>query len=499
MELKLNRSIFKNKTVRMLLLFYLLLIVSSLFLILFSYYRELVMMEEQRIQRLKGIVTTLAVQANAQEHENVIRELMNYRDETIAKDARYIRLKEPLKKAYEANNLQTPIYTLFYHKASNTFCYGVRSDDKIYIYDEYKKFPKALLHDMDEGGVLTKYASENGTWISAFHPIKDSSGKVVALIEADEEFSGFLATVNKQLVRNVFLELFGILLISSFFFPLLRRIFRRDQLLMIDLARKKEHLQEILDDTAASLRYASTVQKLLLPTSEEMKIHFKDHFVLYLPKDEVSGDFYWVRKNEHFTYFAVADCTGHGIPGAILSVLGINILNNIYGQNPYLEPDEMIERLDKELNALIGHSKGDLKVRDGMEIALVQVDSFNHRIKFAGAGMDLVVASNVGIEKIKGSSASIGATDEKQVKYFEVHEMNIEKGSFYYLFSDGFKDQFGGEANKKYTIKRLLKDIASVHKKDATSQKVRFEEILLNWKQDNKQTDDILFIGFSGQ
>lgn len=490
------RLFLKNKTVKMLLLFYILIIFSSFFLILFSYFRELQIMEEQRTQRLKAIVTTLAVLSNASDHENLINEAMKFQNKSIADDQRYVSIKNQLKNAQLSSRLKSPIYTLFYHKAKNTFCYGVRSDDKIFLFDEYKKFPKDLLLKMNQGGVFPKYQSENGTWISAFHPIKNKKGKVVSLIEADEEFSSFLNAVNKLLFRNVLFEIAGILLISAFFFPFLLKIFKQDQLLMSKLTEKKERLQTMIDESAASLRYASTVQKLLLPSDEQLENVFYDHFVIFQPKDSVSGDFYWMRNDDNYIYFALADCTGHGIPGAILSVLGINILNKIYDQNPKVAPNQILEALDEEFNILIGHSRGKSMVRDGMEIGLMRFDKTNKVVEFSGAGIDLVVPSKKDVKSIKGNRLSIGASENQLAKNFDVHTLSAEENSFYYLFSDGFKDQFGGDKNKKYSIRQLMNDIMLFRPHNGTVQKCQLEEKLEKWKEKTEQTDDISLIGF---
>lgn len=484
-----------NRTVRLLLLFYLVVIATATLLIVFSYFQERNLLEEQRLQRLDGIVSSVAAQTDPQEHLIVVSKLMESPDPEIAVNPIYLKLRKELNKVQKANHLKTPIYTIFYHADRNTFCYGVRSDEKIFLYDEYKQFPRELLYKMKEGGVLRPYTTENGTWISAFHPIKDTTGNVVALLEADEEFSSFIDISKRGLFKNVLLELLGVFILSLFIFPFLLKLFRSEQLMITKLALKTEHLNQLHEENTSSLRYASSLQNALLPSLHEMNECFRDFFVFYKPKDHVSGDFYWLHKKDHITYLAVADCTGHGIPGAILSVLCKNVLDKVIENYSSVDTDIFLEKVDAELKQTISRNNNNSRFRDGMEIGIIRFDSFSKSLQFSGAGIDLIISDKKELESIKSSNIYIGTAENFNSVHFDIYQSKVNKGSFFYMFSDGLKDQFGGSKNKKFTIKRLMQHISEMQGLSCVEQNARINEALNSWKGEIEQTDDMLMIG----
>lgn len=243
-----------------------------------------------------------------------------------------------------------------------------------------------------------------------------------------------------------------------------------------------------------SIRYAKRIQDAILPDQELIKKNFEEYFILYQPKDIVSGDFYWFEEKEDLLIIAVVDCTGHGVPGAFMTMMGNDLLNQIIIENAISSPEYIIAELDKKVTkTLDSHTE---KRNDGMDIAVVVIDRSQHLIHFSGAKLPLYHVSNGILSQVKGSIFPIGSTQYKHNKIFQKHTMPYTKGDIIYLFSDGFQDQFGGENKMKYMTKRFRHFLSEMNGIGMEEQKDILEKELLYWKNGNKQTDDILVMGF---
>jgi serine phosphatase RsbU (regulator of sigma subunit) len=249
-----------------------------------------------------------------------------------------------------------------------------------------------------------------------------------------------------------------------------------------------------------SIRYAKRIQDAILPDQELIKKNFEEHFVLYHPKDIVSGDFYWFAEidrqgmGDDLLCIAVVDCTGHGVPGAFMTMMGNDLLNQIVIENEISSPEQIIGELDKKvIKNLDSHQE---KRNDGMDIAVAVIDRTNQLIHFSGAKLPLYHIHNSVLAQIKGSIFPIGSKQYKNNKVFQKHTISYAKGDTIYLFSDGFQDQFGGEKNMKYTIKRFRHFLSEMYGMDLDEQKEMLEKELTYWKNGSKQTDDILVMGF---
>lgn len=490
-------AIFRNRTTRTLFLFFLVIISISTFFLVFGYRNELKLLEEQRLERLKGIATTMGIQINGDEHEVLITTMMKQKDSNPFENDHYTTIQKQLSSAQNANNVESAIYTLFYHPDKNTFCYGVRSDSSQALFEEYKKFPDDLLRKMYIGGTLPKYKTETGTWISAFYPVKNSMGKTVALIEVDEKFSHFRKYADQQLYRFLGISLAGLVLLSAIIFPSLRKIIQRDTKLYTDLALQKKTLENYNKNMTTSVQYASYLQRVLMPESEELKENLSDSFIFYKPKDIISGDFYWFFENDNAFYIALADGTGHGVPGAIMSVMGIVVLNSILSTNPTIEPDALLTQLDKEINRLMSSSNRSHSRNDGMDIGVCKIDKTDKSVKFSGANMDLYCISEKGdLSEIKGHRFPIGGDGLYEKTRIDTYNVeNPFKGSLY-LFSDGFKDQFGGEKGKKFGTKQLLGLLTEINHLSGDEQLEKLKSEFNEWIKQAEQVDDVSVLGF---
>lgn len=244
----------------------------------------------------------------------------------------------------------------------------------------------------------------------------------------------------------------------------------------------------------SSLSYAFEIQKSLLPDDSFMNQVFSDHFVLNLPLDGVSGDFYWVKKIDDTILFALADCTGHGVPGALLSVLGISLLNEISSGSMPEGTNELLENLRKKfIQSLL---KTDLEKNDllGMDMVLGLIDLNTKVMSFSGANNSLFIRRDGKIIEIKGDPQPVGFFPEQ--KPFKSHTVSLMPGDEFYAASDGYQDQFGGSFEKKLQKRNLKKIIQSVGNTPMKQQKLILHKKHLEWKGSCEQVDDILVMGF---
>ncbi len=269
--------------------------------------------------------------------------------------------------------------------------------------------------------------------------------------------------------------------------------------LEIELRHQNLKVQEAIDDTTDSIQYAARLQNAILKPIDVLVQEVKDGFVLYTPKDIVSGDIYWYYADENHLYAAVIDCTGHGVPGAMLSLIANTLLKDIVVRQNTTEPGEILQKLDKDFCNYWKDSHSGIDICDGMDIALVRWDKKEKVLDFASAYRPLIVIKESGeLIELKGSKYPIGHFMDIK-KEFNAQRLNLEKGDWVYLFSDGYIDQFGGPKEfpngKKFNrsrFKNLLKDMKDFSGVD----KHAYLEYAFNgWKQDRDQLDDVTVMG----
>lgn len=244
----------------------------------------------------------------------------------------------------------------------------------------------------------------------------------------------------------------------------------------------------------ASIRYAGSLQQSILPNERIFQNIFEDAFVMFQPKDIVSGDFYWIFQHHSDVYFAVGDCTGHGIPGALVNIAGNTLLRQIIRIEGVTDPAVILRLLDQELTTLFNENRTVGETRDGMDIALCRFNLNSGRGYFCGAGRPmLLVRDGVLVEFEKGID-SIGYNGGLQ-KEFETVEFELLKGDQYYLFTDGYTDQFGGVNVKKFNRNRFRKLITYLSEESMEEQKRQLIETHFNWRGQNEQIDDVCVLG----
>lgn len=261
----------------------------------------------------------------------------------------------------------------------------------------------------------------------------------------------------------------------------------------IAITEQKAEIEEKNLNIMDSIRYAKRIQQTILPRDQFVEKHLPDSFILYKPKDIVSGDFYWMEKVGNTIYTSAVDCTGHGVPGAFVSIVGYNSLNRTLMEFGLRQPAEILNKLnDLVVDTFVRHSDSDVK--DGMDMSLVSINLDTMEVEFAGAQNPLYVVNGDGIEEIKANKQPIGSSLEPKV--FDNHVVATQKGDMVYLFSDGYIDQFGGPKGKKFMRKRFKELLSSIHQMDVKTQKQHLDNTIIEWMGAEEQLDDILVIGF---
>lgn len=269
-----------------------------------------------------------------------------------------------------------------------------------------------------------------------------------------------------------------------------------------EIQLRNKELEEKSNELLDSINYAERIQKGMVPNESYFQQFFKDSFVLYKPKDILSGDFYWISKttttkvedkNSSLIVFALGDCTGHGVPGAMISVLGIKILNTSLKNLEVNTTGDALDYLNREITTTFNKEINDAKIADGMDIVICAYDEENSKLYFSGANNSLWLMRNSEIESYRGDRFAIGGFDSKQ--NFLTQSLTIEKGDKIFLMSDGYIDQFGGPKNKKYKSKRL-KDFLIQHETSSMSElKMQLDQELITWQGGKEQIDDVSIIG----
>ncbi len=262
-----------------------------------------------------------------------------------------------------------------------------------------------------------------------------------------------------------------------------------------EIARQREELAIKNKNITDSIRYAQKIQEALLPSAYYFKRLFPESFVIFKPKDFISGDFYWITEKENKQFVVSADCTGHGVPGALMSMIGFEILDKIINDQKEYEPAEILNILSKGIEATFSRNEDDLSVKDGMDLALCMIDKKNKRMEFAGAFNSLYLIRDNRLTEIKGDRFSIGLTANELGKPFTNHFLELEKEDRIYIFTDGYVDQFGGPKGKKFMYRRFRHMLLTVHKIPMKEQKEFLENTLESWMGENEQVDDIQVIG----
>ncbi|MES2837959.1 MAG: SpoIIE family protein phosphatase [Bacteroidota bacterium] len=264
------------------------------------------------------------------------------------------------------------------------------------------------------------------------------------------------------------------------------------------LTNKKLHEQKELiihqkKEIVDSINYANNIQKSILPTAQQIADTHENTFVLFIPRDIVSGDFYFFYRNPFSKekIIACCDCTGHGVPGAFMSFIGYTALNKIIVERKICNPSDILEAANRELTQTLKQNA--TGARDGMDAAIVNING--NTMSYAGANRPAWIVRNNEIIEIKPSKNSIGGFQQDENRKFERHNFNLQTNDCVYLFSDGYADQFGGKEGKKLMSKKFKETLLSINSLSMPEQQKKLHQFIIDWKDKQEQVDDILVIG----
>lgn len=294
-----------------------------------------------------------------------------------------------------------------------------------------------------------------------------------------------------------FFALIFVLTIAGFYgYTVLKtkKIRNENRILELKVQERTQEIAQKNRDITSSIEYAKRIQTALLPDFSFLRKEFANTFIFYLPKDIVSGDFYWAGIKDGIKIIAALDCTGHGVPGAFMSLIGNNLLNQIILEKGITMPDEILNRLNIEVQHALKQSDKNSETNDGMDVSIL---CWNEKNEFywAGANRPLIFIENGKLCKINGNKYPIGGSQFDTDRKFTVNKFVPRLNSMFYLFSDGYADQFGGEKGKKFMISRLTELLLQIHDKELNEQLKMISEKYHEWKNGYDQVDDILFIG----
>ncbi|GAA5026887.1 hypothetical protein GCM10011506_12960 [Marivirga lumbricoides] len=261
-----------------------------------------------------------------------------------------------------------------------------------------------------------------------------------------------------------------------------------------EVINKNKLIEEKNKNITDSINYAKRIQNALLPFSERIAKSIPEHFIFYKPKDIVSGDFYWFKELKDKVVIAVADCTGHGIPGAFMSFIGHDTLNHVINVKHITEPEEILKNLKNNIIHLLRQEENDN--RDGMDISVCVWDRRKNIVEFAGANHSLLYIQNGKLFELKGNRTTIGFEEEKQTRTFDTKRIDITSDTMFYLFTDGYVDQFGSSKDVKFMKNRFRDLLLGIYEKKVETQEVIIRETMEQWMQNTEQIDDILVMGF---
>ena len=313
----------------------------------------------------------------------------------------------------------------------------------------------------------------------------------------DANFTNSTPSPYRFILYGAIIIAFVILLVRSQTIMLFKtRKLLKEKEQALDLIASQKIELEIRDKNLTdSLKYAQRIQEALLPSEEYFRNHFTDSFIFYKPKDIVSGDFYWIGEKGEKLFIGAADCTGHGVPGALMSMIGMDIIEKAINEDNIEVPSKILSVLDKSLEKTFRREKNiGTIIRDGMDIGLCVIDKKKRKLHYAGAFFPLYLIRNDSLIEIKGDKIIIGMNQDGHS--YTDHELDLMEGDIIYIFSDGYADQFGGSENKKFMYRRFRYVLMTIHRFPVNDQKTILEDNIRTWMGSRTQIDDMMVIGF---
>ncbi len=320
--------------------------------------------------------------------------------------------------------------------------------------------------------------------------------QVKAILNAQED----RIRINRITIFSLLGIIVGLSLLSYIFYIVNKRTQKQKAILAENIAqinKQKAQIEEQNQEITDSVHYAERIQQALLVNMTNLDEFFRESFIFHLPRDIVSGDFYWYTQQKDEIVLAVVDCTGHGVPGAFMTIIANDALNQIVNDNKITEPKRILEELDTKVQVSLNQQNGrkEGSTNDSMDLMIANFNFKTKKVVVAGARNVLYFVKEDEIHQVKGSKYMIGNQHRDEEKTFDPHLIDLEGGEVFYMFSDGFQDQFGGEDDSKYLKTRFRGFLHSISHLTLAEQYQEIEKEFNQWKGDNPQTDDVLVVG----
>lgn len=361
------------------------------------------------------------------------------------------------------------------------------------IYARLNAFDKA--YQYSERYLLAKEKHFTNTNLTALNELQtryeiDKQEREIALLQMNNKRAKEKGEAENHR-RNIILGavIIGLLIISIFAFLLYKRV-QQSQLQKGIIEKQKMLVDEKQKEIIDSINYAQTIQNAIMPQETDLLKDVADAFVVFRPKDIVSGDFYWFTKHGSDLFVVVADCTGHGVPGAFMSLMGISYLNEIVNENKVSDTAQILNLLRDKLVATLNKTSRERNNREGMDIAIVHINQQTNAMQFSAANNNLYVLSNDTLIEFKGDKMPVGFHTENANSFTAKHH-SLKKGDRLFMITDGLPDQFGGEKGKKFMYKRFEKLATDSAGKTLSQVKILLNQTITDWQGANEQIDDI--------
>ncbi|MGE3825921.1 MAG: PP2C family protein-serine/threonine phosphatase, partial [Bacteroidia bacterium] len=414
----------------------------------------------------------------------------------------YQKQHEILEKTEQLNSLRVPIYTLTFDSLAQNFFIGIQSNDPPAYKQVFIPHSEDLKETYHLGGTSCGYSDNQGKWLSAYEPIRNRNGKTVAVLVVDTLFNEFIITALYSIYKDIIFTIFIFIVLAILLGSQLKKILLKEEKARTEIMRsnkiievKNTELESINKEITSSIHYASKIQCSFIPLLSEIKSGFRESFIFYKPKDIISGDFYWFKKlNQHEHILAVVDCTGHGVPGAMMSVIGNNLFNQIIAQEKITQPNLILEQLNLRLNNLLNQNSSG--TQDGMALSVCLINKQTQQITFSGSYNDsYLIQKNGTVITLKADKIPVGGNTSNSTGQYNTSTVSYAQGDNLYLFTDGFADQFGGQENKKFMKKNLKNLLAETATADMNMQFNSLKSAFENWMGNHFQIDDVTLLG----
>ena len=410
--------------------------------------------------------------------DNIVELIIQSLTKLVPADTYAIGLANVFKRQIEfvaaiTNSQEAEPFVHSYNEKNSLPLLALKDQKEIYIND----FDKDWSHYLEEQKhSLEQVNSQSEIWLPLL-----AKKRVVGVITVQSNQANAFSRYHVSLLRN--LGVYAAIALDN------AEAYRQ-------IEHQKTQLEHTSEKITSSIKYAKRIQNAVLPNRTHIKRLLEESFVFFKPRDIVSGDFFWFQQRRNKIFVAAVDCTGHGVPGAIMSMIGNDLLNEIIMVVGIESPNEILDAMNAKIKRLLRSGEDDNK--DGMDIALAVIDREAGQIEFAGARNPLVVINNNEVEVYRGDKKGIGASEKEEAQgAFTKKVIHVKPGDTYYMFSDGFPDQFGGPNKSKFMMKNFRNLLQKIHSKKMDAQKRALRNTLWEWMENEpNQTDDILVIGF---